>query len=98
MHLLKEEPSVYSEIKRSVGIAPLPTSAQVKPFDEIITDAILQLSVEPLFTCTDVTDPFPFASSITVAVWQFTTGGVLSTTVTVALHVALFPFISVTER
>jgi len=55
-----------------------------------------QLSELPLSICAAVMDAFPVASNCTVMFWHTAVGAMLSTTVTVALHVATLANSSVT--
>src|ERR1043165_3606632 len=75
-----------------------PISVQSKSVISSDEIAMPQASVEPLSTCPAVIVAVPKASSCTVMFWQLATGAILSSTVTVAVQVEVFPFTSVTVR
>ena len=62
------------------------------------SEAIPQLSVEPPSISAAAMEAFPVASSCTVMSWQIASGAILSSTVTVAVHVSVFPLTSVTVK
>ncbi len=69
----------------------VPTSEQSKVVVFKLREAIPQASVVPLSISEVVIVPLPAPSKITVTSWHITLGGVLSTTVTIAVHVAVAP-------
>jgi hypothetical protein len=73
-----------------------PTLAHVNDEGETVIEAMLQLSVEPLLICAAVMLAVPPAFSWIVIFWQSAVGAMLSTTVTTAVQVEIFPFTSVT--
>ena len=58
--------------------------------------SIEQLSDEPLLICSVVIEAFPFTSSCMVTGCVTTVGVIESSTVTIAVAIALFPLTSVT--
>src|SRR5688500_8959496 len=75
-----------------------PTLAQVKL---VISKARLWIphaSLLPLSICAAVIVALPDASNCTVMFWQIAVGAILSSTVTVAVQVDVFPFTSVTVK
>src|SRR6266581_1371595 len=60
--------------------------------------AMPQASVLPLLICAGSIVPWPLAFNSTLRFWQRATGGTESTTVTVAVQVALLVLLSVTVR
>src|SRR5690606_14496683 len=75
-----------------------PMSAQVKSAISILMVPIAQLSELPPSTSAATIETFPLASKPTVIFWQVAVGAMLSSTVTIAVHVLEFPFASVTVR
>ena len=75
-----------------------PTSEQTNAVWLNTKDAIAQLSELPLFTAAAVVDPFPVLSNWTVTFWQTAIGATLSSMVTLAEQVLVFPFTSVTVK
>ena len=75
-----------------------PISAHENVSGETESVAIPQASVEPPSTSAPVIVTVPFASSCAVKGWQVAVGATLSSTVTVAVQVELFPFTSVTVK
>src|SRR5580658_10656490 len=61
-----------------------------------LNDAIVQLSVEPLFTAAAVVEALPVASKYIVTFCATAVGAILSSTVTVAVAVEALPLSSVT--
>ena len=88
-------PLVSVTVKMTVFV---PTSEQLKLLGETDREAIPQLSVDPLSTSAAEIVALPAASNETVILEQLATGFTISSTVTVAVHVELFPFTSVTVR
>src|SRR5207253_5375829 len=60
--------------------------------------AMPQASLLPLLICAGSIVPWPLAFNSTLRSWQTATGGIKSTTVTVAVQVALLVLLSVTVR
>ena len=88
--------AVFPPSSVTVSVTTLtPTSAQVNVFG-LAAKVILQLSVEPPSISAPVILAWPLASNCTVISWHTATGGILSSTVTVAVQLALFPLTSVT--
>ena len=90
-----EELPAASVTVNSTWFAPI--IVQSKSVMSIAVVSIPQLSVEPLFISAAVIDAFPVASrAIVNGDTQLAIGFVLSSTVTVAVQLSLFPLVSVT--
>ncbi|SRX75945.1 hypothetical protein AEQU3_02943 [Aequorivita antarctica] len=96
--VVQVEPLPFTSVTVSVTVLG-PTLLQLKEVTSIEVLAIPQASVLPFSIFATVILASPLASSWMVnGAAQLATGAILSSTVTVAVHVAVFPFTSVTKR
>ena len=78
--------------------ATVPTFAQLNEEGFATRDVILQLSVDPLFSCDPIIETAPEPFKYKVRFWQSAVGLVVSVTVTIELQVEVLPLASVTLR
>ena len=94
---IEEHVDTFPLMSVTVNITVLaPMFEQSNVLISIVIESIPHASLEPLSICVAVIVANPCASNETVNGWHTATGAILSSTVTIDVHVDTFPLISVT--